>query len=422
VRVEERFAFFHSLLVDNVTHAFAGALIAEAIARALPAREDPRSARTRRNALVWILVVGSNLPDLDFVYTAVTGGKIGYLLHHRGHTHTVIGALIASLVMLAALAAWTRRRGVRLDRGDRIALAISSLLGPLLHIAMDFTNDYGVHPFWPLDDRWFYGDSIFIVEPLLWAASAPLVFLLETRIARVLVAIVLAAGVLLAWLTGFLLPASATAATLLTLAMLAVGYRMRNRAALIGVAVWSLVTLCFALGSARAKSRLDVLVRDALPAAVTHDRVLSAIPSNPLCWAVLLVQTEGEQYVVRRASLSTLPELLPASRCPRGPQGTTAPLARVALADSDALAWRGEFVHPRKEFVDLFRRNCEASALARFTRAPYTTRVDAKLVAGDLRYDREASLGFAEVELAEPPSACPEHVPPWIPPRNDVLR
>jgi hypothetical protein len=27
-----------------------------------------------------------------------------------------------------------------------------------------------VHPFWPLDNRWYYGDLIFILEPWIWVA------------------------------------------------------------------------------------------------------------------------------------------------------------------------------------------------------------------------------------------------------------
>ena len=39
---------------------------------------------------------------------------------------------------------------------------------------------------------------------------------------------------------------------------------------------------------------------------------------------------------------------------------------------------------------------------------------------GDLRYDREPGLAFAEVELPDG-KPCPR-APPWIPPRADLLR
>jgi hypothetical protein len=53
-----------------------------------------------------------------------------------------------------------------------------------------------------------------------------------------------------------------------------------------------------------------------------------------------------------------------------------------------------------------------SGALARF--------IDGQTVIGDLRYDREVELSFAELELsgAHP---CPQFVPPWIPPRSDLL-
>ena len=39
-------------------------------------------------------IVAANLPDLDLFYTAVTPAPLGYLLHHRGHTHTLVGLVV----------------------------------------------------------------------------------------------------------------------------------------------------------------------------------------------------------------------------------------------------------------------------------------------------------------------------------------
>ena len=39
-------------------------------------------------------------------------------------------------------------------------------LAVLSHILLDYTNNYGVHPYWPFDNRWIYGDSVFIVTDL----------------------------------------------------------------------------------------------------------------------------------------------------------------------------------------------------------------------------------------------------------------
>jgi inner membrane protein len=40
-------------------------------------------------------------------------------------------------------------------------------LAGLSHILLDFTNNYGVRPFWPFSERWISWDIVFIVEPVL---------------------------------------------------------------------------------------------------------------------------------------------------------------------------------------------------------------------------------------------------------------
>ena len=68
------------------------------------------------------------------------------------------------------------------------------------HLVLDWTNSYGVHPFWPFDDRWRYGDAVFIVEPWLWVVSVPaLVAASSARTVRGLLSLVLLGGVVLAW-------------------------------------------------------------------------------------------------------------------------------------------------------------------------------------------------------------------------------
>jgi hypothetical protein len=56
----------------------------------------------------------------------------------------------------------------------------------------------------------------------------------------------------------------------------------------------------------------------------------------------------------------------------------------------------------------------------RFVRAPWLSRIDGAWVLGDLRYDREPGLSFAELAIDRPDERCPGHVPNWVPPRNDL--
>ena len=58
----------------------------------------------------------------------------------------------------------------------------------------------------------------------------------------------------------------------------------------------------------------------------------------------------------------------------------------------------------------------------RWSRVPFWLFEPEALVVGDLRYDREPELGFAEVSLPRgAPEACPENVPTWGTPRADVV-
>ena len=43
-------------------------------------------------------------------------------------------------------------------------------------------------------------------------------------------------------------------------------------------------------------------------------------------------------------------------------------------------------------------------------------------IVGDLRYDREPDVGFAELELEDGAQKCLSSKAPWIPPRADLLR
>ena len=111
-------------------------------------------------------VIASNFPDLDILYTGVSPPPLGYLLHHRGHTHTVVGLIAQALLIALVCFAPPLRRAIRAAGSPRFwALVAVSLAG---HLVLDSWNTYGVHPFWPLDSRWYYGDAIFIFEPWLW--------------------------------------------------------------------------------------------------------------------------------------------------------------------------------------------------------------------------------------------------------------
>jgi inner membrane protein len=45
----------------------------------------------------------------------------------------------------------------------------TAFLSALSHLLLDWTNNYGVRPFFPFNPRWYAGSIVFIAEPVLWA-------------------------------------------------------------------------------------------------------------------------------------------------------------------------------------------------------------------------------------------------------------
>ena len=171
--------------MDNVTHALAGLLLADGACVLASRRLGRQPSAPLRATAALLGVVAAEFPDSDLIYSGpVVGmGKLGYLMHHRGHTHTVLWALIGA-ALLWWLADWWWRRRERATAGAeasaapdvamaRLVLPPIAVIGTLSHLVLDWTNSYGVHPFWPFDNRWFHGDAVFIVEPWFWAIAIP---------------------------------------------------------------------------------------------------------------------------------------------------------------------------------------------------------------------------------------------------------
>jgi inner membrane protein len=225
--------------MDNVTHTMIGFIAGEAVFdhSQRPAREDGAPAglpaRARRTALVAVGIAGSNLPDLDLLWSFRGGSEnhLAYMLRHRGYTHTILGCAALALLLYACAEMWLRARRLRPSALDRALLLGTATVTTALHLAMDYLNSYGIHPFWPADNRWFYGDSVFIVEPLYWVAAAPLVWRLKSRLTRgaylLAMLAVLAAGAVSRLLT----PASFALLALGTAALWLAGSRMSPAAA-----------------------------------------------------------------------------------------------------------------------------------------------------------------------------------------------
>jgi inner membrane protein len=411
--------------MDNLTHTLVGLVAGDSLARSTRAASGGLSPDTRRAFFVTMAAIGGSLPDIDLLVTeGILGGdKLGYLLHHRGHTHTVLGCVALAFLLYACAEGWARMRSLTLVRSDRIALGGMALLSVLLHLVMDSLNSYGVHAYWPFYNGWQYGDSVFIIEPLYWAAAAPMLFVVRSWSARIFVALTTLAAVGLGIFVNLTLPVWCVGIVLLIGTLVVVGKRGTPRtAALTSAALMLCVTAVFICAGWIASSRVGALAATVFPQDARIDQALTPIPTNPLCWDVLLMQTGGGRYTVRHGRISIAPALIPAERCPRirlSP-GRTAPMAAVSAPSSREVQWLGEFSMPEGALASLTEGRCEAYELLQFARVPFVGELDGRQVLGDMRFDGEPSLGFAEIELGERGAPCRYDVP-WVPPRAALL-
>ena len=407
--------------MDNLTHTLIGLAAGEGIARWTRVQPDGVDERARRNALLVVGMVGGNLPDADLLWSMqfATGDRLAYLIEHRGYTHTLAGCVALALLLFAGAMAVLRWRGQRISPPDAGLFAAMSLLAVMLHLGMDALNEYGVHPFWPWNNRWYYGDTLFIVEPLCWLALAPLYFTLQTRAARGLVGLALAAGCIavLAFhgfrMVWWSLP-------VLTLLLLRGGRRLSPRwASLAAVALLLVVIGVFSVSHATVLRRVQVLAASQFPGASLLDIVLSPAPAHPFCWDVMLLQREDSDYVARLGQLNLASDSGQAcSRSLNG--GSTAPLRVMNRPVLSGMRWAGEYTMDIQALSRLVSGSCDARRLASFMRAPFAARSDKGWIIGDLRYDRESGPGFAEL-LVDPKAAskCATDSP-WTPPRSDL--
>jgi inner membrane protein len=395
--------------VDNITHSLVGVVLADAMA-------GRRATKSQRPLLVGAGIIAANLPDIDIAYAAITPSPIGYLLHHRGHTHTVVGLGVLALVLVLAYRLVPPVRSMRASDRARFWLLITVALAS--HLALDALNTYGVHPFYPVDNHWYYGDSVFVFEPWLWlvlgiavawngrsgtsrlSVAVPLLILMVTISSLGIVPIesigaIAVAGALLAWFAQKLSPRARAGAALA--AMVAV------IAALFGVSREA---------GAGARRALQPLVRGQMA-----DVILMPNPASPLCWGVIAIESNGAtgEYVLWRGTLSLAPALKAPTDCA---SHRFAEVRHTRVVGDGHLALGDEIHQSLGALRDLARRDCWARAWLRFGRAP----VAAGGEIFDLRFAERRAQEFTQMPLARDRDApCPSFVPEWEMPRKDLI-
>jgi inner membrane protein len=369
-------------------------------------------------------VIAANLPDADLVYSGLGGSHLRYMLQHRGYTHTVLFAIVGAVAAYGvSTLVWRSRDREAPTQEDAHWLLGLLLVSTLSHLVLDWTNSYGVHPFWPVDNRWYYGDAVFIIEPWLWVVSVPiLVRATGNGVARVVLSLVMLAGLALAWRMDFVSRGAAAALTLAAVLFVVLALVLRAGPRVVtALAGWIAITLIFAAGSAEARVTMRRAVHEANPEAEMLDIVVSPLPANPACASVISVERLGVSYHVATARVSAVPTLVTASSC-GARQGASAMLTPPGRRSTMAVHWDGDWTAPSAELATLVRASCPALAAMRFIRVPIWHAIaDSSVVLGDVRFGGGAGSSFTDVEVPQWSEECRLAVPPWTPPRADLL-
>jgi inner membrane protein len=144
--------------LEPITHFLTGACLA-------------RAGFNRKTALATAtMTLAAEAPDLD-VFSSFKGPVYGFA-HHRGFTHSFLGLFLVSAVVVGFVYLLWILRGRKTNIPDLPLrwglLFVFAYVAGLSHILLDFTNNYGVRPFWPFFEKWYSWDVSFILEPPLF--------------------------------------------------------------------------------------------------------------------------------------------------------------------------------------------------------------------------------------------------------------
>jgi inner membrane protein len=255
--------------MEPITHFLTGACIG-------------RAGLNRKTAYATLAaVLAAEAADIDVLWGLA--GPVEELKHHRGITHTLIAVPVVAAAAVGMVWLFDRWREMRRKRKANPLnqnanappalhwgwLYFAALLSALSHLLLDWTNNYGLRPFFPFNPRWYAGSFVFIAEPVLWA--------------------LLATALVMPWLLG--------------LADSEIGVK-KNKFRGRGWAIFALTGMVLLWGWRWAEQgRARMLVENsAIATAPVKRMALEPYPINPFRWHAIL---ETEEYY-QTAEINTL--------------------------------------------------------------------------------------------------------------------
>jgi len=261
--------------MEPLAHTLAGACLAETGLK----RVTPLAVST--------LIIAANLADVDGAcYVNSADLAFGF---RRGLTHGVLAWIILPALLTACMVAFDRvvrrRRNPDASPARPVPLFWLSLAGVLSHPLLDWLNTYGVRLLMPFSDRWFYGDTLFVIDPWLWIILGGAVMIAWTVSRRgVLLWTVIGTGTTLLIVVNRLVPEWTRIAWFVSLAVLIGARLLLPAAARPKAAAWALVVAAIYVATMYGGSRAAERQVRALAAARGWqvDRVAAMpVPAEP---------------------------------------------------------------------------------------------------------------------------------------------
>jgi inner membrane protein len=134
------------------------------------------------------MAIAAELPDIDTLWGL--RGPVEALQHHRGITHTFLGVPFEAALVLLVMYGVHRWRSARYAKrakpapvGDHFPierpltaapvrwgwLYVFCVVALLSHLLLDYTNNYGIRPFYPFNPHWYAASIVFVFDPLIFA-------------------------------------------------------------------------------------------------------------------------------------------------------------------------------------------------------------------------------------------------------------
>ncbi|HSG64286.1 MAG TPA: metal-dependent hydrolase [Gammaproteobacteria bacterium] len=113
------------------------------------------------------LLVAANLPDVDAATYFLGDPTTAYAVR-RGITHGLPAMIVLPVALALAVKALDRLWPSPYREAPFKWLLALAALGVASHPALDWLNNYGMRWLMPFVDRWWYGDTLFIIDWIVW--------------------------------------------------------------------------------------------------------------------------------------------------------------------------------------------------------------------------------------------------------------